>query len=60
MSKLEKKKIEGTIKAIKLSVPGVKRCGNFIAGQIYRVPEQVSADEARRLVDNKAFSIVEG
>jgi hypothetical protein len=59
MSKYEKKHPANMIMAIKLTAPGVKRCGNFLAGVVYRVPEQVSAEEAKRLVEIKGFNIVE-
>lgn len=44
------------IVAIRLDAPGVKACGRFKAGQVYRVPGELSLEEAHRLVRIKGFS----
>lgn len=51
--------VEG-IRAIVLDRPGVKRCGQFERGTVYRVPDDVTLEEAHRLVRVKGFSVVEG
>lgn len=48
------------IKAVRLVRDGVKRCGPYLAGRDYRVPEDVSLEEAHRLIGAKGFIEVEG
>lgn len=48
------------IRAIRLDRAGAKRCGQFERGTVYRVPDDVTLEEAHRLVSVKGFKVVEG
>jgi hypothetical protein len=40
---------------IRLAAPGIVAVGPYQAGRDYRVPEDVSAEEAKRLIQHKGF-----
>lgn len=49
------KKEPKTLNAIVCHRAGIIACGPYRAGVVYRVPEDIDADTAQRLIDVKGF-----
>lgn len=54
-TKEEKKAPLTSIVAVRLETPGVKACGQFKHGEVYKVGDDLALEEAHRLVDVKGF-----